>query len=342
MTIPPEILAALRAEMEAEVNGDGPTDAPARGEVLTAAATCALPDPPASDELLGPLIMRGSRVVLGAHTGHGKTTFCLALARAVTERRELLDWTGAGGRALVIDAEQGLRTIKRRLREAELHESEHVDVLRVPDGLELDRNDAHIEHLQEILAAGGYSLVIADPLYKLHAGDSNEERAAVNLMRRFDGWREQHRFAFVLPVHCRKPPPGAKFTMHEFFGSSAYLRGAEVVLGLQRVRDGYAFLHFFKDRDGDLPTSAKWGLLFDRERSYRRDPQDGAPKQTAADKVRELLEAQPGLTQAQIIDATGYAERTVRDTLNKLGATHKRAGQTAPMLWDLPTEEAQG
>ena len=321
---------------------DGEDDAgasPERARLLTAAATCALPDPPQSDELLGPLLMRGYRLVLGAHTGHGKTTFAMALVRAVTERQELLGFTGAGGRALFIDAEQGLRTIKRRLREAELHESEHVDVLRVPDGLELDRNDAQIEHLQEILATGAYSVVIADPLYKLHAGDSNEERAAVNLMRRFDRWREQHRFAFVVPVHCRKPPPGAKFTMHEFFGSSAYLRGAEVVLGLQRVRDGYTQLHFFKDRDGDLPTGSKWGLLFDREQGYRRDPEDGAPKQTTADKIRELLEQRPGLTQAQIAEATGRSERTVREALHKLGAKPTQPGPREPTLWDLEGPE---
>ena len=53
------------------------------------------------------------------------------------------------------------------------------------------------------------------------------------------------------------------------------MRGAEVVLGLQRVRDGYAKLHFLKDRDGDLPIGAAWGLLFDREQGFRRDPNDG-------------------------------------------------------------------
>jgi hypothetical protein len=86
----------------------------------------------------------------------------------------------------------------------------------------------------------------------------------------------------LLPVHCRKPVPGMKFSVHDLFGSSAYVRGAEVVLGLRRVSDGYAKLHFLKDRDGDLPISTAWGLLFDQEEGFRRDPSDGV--------VRELRE----------------------------------------------------
>jgi hypothetical protein len=307
-------------------------------DVVSARELCALPDPPQSDELLGPMLVRGGRLVLGGGTGEGKPTLALALVRAVALRREFLQWEGGGGRALVIDAEQGLKTVKRRLREAGLDGSELVDYVRVPDGLSLDSDPAHIAAVEAQLEEGGYSVVLADPLYKLHTGDSNAEREAVDLMRRFDGWRERLRFALMLPVHIRKPPAGAKFTLHEFFGSSAYLRGAEVIVGLQRVRVGYARLHFFKDRDGDLPVGERWGLLFDREQGYRRDPDDEKPQQNATGRVRELLEAQPGMTQRQLIEATRYAERTVRKALRELDATNKRAGSNGERLFELPEE----
>jgi hypothetical protein len=304
-------------------------------EVLTAKALCELPDPSASDELLGPLVGRNRRTVIGAHTGEGKTTVTIALVRAIALKGSFLDWSGSGGRALVIDAEQGLKTIKRRLREAGLEECEDIDYVRAPDGLSLDSDERQVAAVEELLAVGDYVAVVADPLYKLHRGDSNEERAAVDLMRRFDAWRERYGFGFILPVHCRKPPVGAKFTMHEFFGSSAYLRGAEVVLGLQRVRDGYSRLHFFKDRDGDLPVGSAWGLLFDREQGFRRDPQEGEAKQTAADEVRELLEAQPGMSIAQLMKATGKAERTIRKALKEVEAHADRPGATADKLWSV-------
>jgi AAA domain len=257
-------------------------------ELRSARELCALPDPPEDEQLLGPLLLRGQRLVLGAHTGEGKTSMALQIARALTEKTEFLEWQGAGGRVLVLDAEQGLRTVKRRLREVGLHESDGVDYVRVPDGLALDSDERHVAEVEQALEQGGYTLVVADPLYKLHTGDSNDEREAVDLMRRFDGWRERFGFALLLPVHCRKPVPGMKFSIHDLFGSSAYVRGAEVVLGLRRVSDGYAKLHFLKDRDGDLPIGVAWGLLFDQEEGFRRDPNDGVVR-NLREELLELL-----------------------------------------------------
>jgi hypothetical protein len=193
-------------------------------EIRSARELCALPDPPEEEQLLGPLLLRGQRLVLGAHTGEGKTSMALQIVRALTTGGDFLDWQGSGGRVIVLDAEQGLRTVKRRLREVGLHESNDVDYVRVPDGLALDSDVRHVAEVEQALEQGGYTLVVADPLYKLHTGDSNAEREAVDLMRRFDGWRERFGFALLLPVHCRKPVPGMKFSIHDLFGSSAYVR----------------------------------------------------------------------------------------------------------------------
>lgn len=306
---------------------------------LTAREICALPGPEKkSDQLLGELLIRGSRLVIGGQTGEGKTTLALSIVAAVAMGREFLGWTGVGGRALVLDAEQGLKTVKRRLTELRLDGADEVDYARLPDGLSLDQDQAHTAAVEKLLAVGDYSVVLADPLYKLHSGDSNDERQAVDLMRRFDAWRETYGFALVLPVHCRKTPAGAKFSQQEFFGSTAYLRGAEVVIGLKRLRAGYSQLHFFKDRDGDLPIGDAWGLVFDQQEGFRRDAQDGEPRQTAVDVVRELLEAQPGMTQAQLIEASSYSERTVRDALRSLHAKDKRPGTTGEKLFSLEEE----
>jgi len=157
-------------------------------------------------------------------------------------------------------------------------------------------------------------------------------------MLRFDRWREELRFAFVLPVHLRKPPVGAKFSLNEFFGSGAYTRGAEVCLGLERVSDGYSRLHFFKDRDGDLPISTSWGLLFDREQGFRRDPKDGEGKQSCKDKVHALLSDQPGLTIHELVLHTGNGERTVRQALKDLGAEEMGRTSEGDIRWRLPGE----
>jgi hypothetical protein len=319
-------------------NGTAPSasEQPERLEVMTAEQVCALPDPTQSAELLGPAFVRGYRTVFGGATGHGKSTWALQAIKAIVTEGEFLGWRGAGGRALIIDAEQGLRSIKRRLREAGLQDCEEIDFLRVPDGMALDQDAEEIAGLEAILEAGDYAIVSADPLYKLHRGDSNDERQAVDLMRRLDAWRERFGFALLMTTHPRKrSPQGGKFTMDEFFGSGAYTRGAEIVLGLERVRPGYGRLHFFKDRDGDLPTGEVWGLLFDRDSGYRRDPEDGKATATAAEEVEALLEADPGMSSSALEEATGKSERTIRDALKKLGAI----STGKPKVWTLPEQE---
>lgn len=317
---------------------DAPTVVPF--EVLTVKALYATPDPPASAELLGSLVVRGARTLIGAHTGHGKTTFELQAAKAVVTGKDFLGFPGdGGGRVLFVDAEQGLRTIKRRLVEAGLEDNTAIDYLRVPDGLALDTDTEERERLEKVLEAE-YAAVFVDPLYKLHRGDSNDERAAVDLMRHFDAWREELGFALVMATHCRKPSDkDPKFTMHDLFGSSAYTRGAEVVLGLQFVGPGYSRLHFFKDRDGDLPIGTSWGLLFDRATGFVHDPNDGQAKATVKDKVRVALENTANLTVAELVKATGNAERSVKTALTALEA-NAVVGPSGVKSWSLSAADS--
>jgi hypothetical protein len=52
-------------------------------------------------------------------------------------------------------------------------------------------------------------------------------------------------------------------------------------------------------------------------RVFRRDANDGT-RETAIDKVRELLAEDPTLSAKQLEEASGYAERTVRKGLKTL------------------------
>jgi hypothetical protein len=81
-----------------------------------------------------------------------------------------------------------------------------------------------------------------------------------------------------------------------------------------------------------------WGLLFDREQGFRRDPEDGKPRETTADQVCQLLEDQPGLMLPQLVEATGKADRTVRAALRELGAV----GEGLPKRWELPSDAQVG
>lgn len=263
-----------------------------RLDVQTARGLCELPDHSQEDRLLGPGIVRRYRTVVGGGTGHGKTELIFQMLRAVTTGGEFLGWRASGRhRALVLDLEQGLGSVQRKLRRAGLAESEQIEYVRVPDGLALNREPAQIAAVEAVLERG-YDVVVLDPHYKAHQGDANSERETVDLMRLLDAWREHYGFALILPTHTRKPPEaGAKLTIHDLFGSSAFVRGAELVLGVQLVRPGYSRLHFFKDRDGvdELPVGGDaWGLLFDHEHGFRRDPNETAPPRDLEEELREL------------------------------------------------------
>lgn len=295
--------------------------------VRTAREVCAEPDPQESDELLGPFIRRGQRTIPVGDTGEGKTTLVMQAIRAAVEGGEMLGWKGAGGiRALVVDLEQGRRTVKRVLRESRLEESDAVDYVLVPDGLALDSDPQHAAELERVVSTGSYAIVALDPYYKAHRGDANDERAVVDLMRRLDGLRDRYGFGLILPAHPRKESPGntgpRRLSLSDVAGSGGLTRGAEIVVAIEKVAHGMARLRFLKDRDGDLPVGSVWNLLYERGEGFRRDPKDTEPPR---DLKAELLE----------LGADG-AWRTIREWRSAdLGGIGANEGSVKAVLRDL-------
>jgi KaiC/GvpD/RAD55 family RecA-like ATPase len=266
--------------------------APVGFSILTALELCEKPDRETSAELLGPLVIRSARTVVVGDVGEGKTSLVLQWVRAIVEAGDFLDWRGqCETRALLIDLEQGEKSAKRALRDAGLDQSEAVDYLLRPDGLALDQDEAEMAALTETIAAGGYGVVVLDPYYKAHrVDDPNTERSVTDLMRKLDALRATYGFALILPAHPRKEPSKSngprKLTIHDVAGSGVVVRGAEVVVGIERVAHGYGRLRFLKDRDGNLPIGEAWRLIFERGEGFRRDPRDLEPER---DLRSELL-----------------------------------------------------
>lgn len=265
----------------------------------TAREFCEVERPPPLT-LMGPLLYRGSRLVPAAGTGDGKSTFSTQLTAAVVRGEEFLGWPGAGGvRGLIIDVEQDEFTLEDVLVKFDLDKCDEIDILHIPEGAELDKNELEQSYMEYVLEQGNYGIVLADPLYKLFRGDSTSEREAVELMRRFDRWRmgvpgRFEPFGLVMPMHARKPPPRAKFTMAEIFGSTAWVRGAETVIGLQMVNHGYTQMYPWKRRGrfGDVEgvtfqRGDTIGLLYDDEHGFRRGKAQAREK--AVDMVLRLI-----------------------------------------------------
>lgn len=307
--------------------------------LITARELCDQPDPEGAPELVGPLVMHASRTIVGGQTGQGKTTFAYALIAAYVNETDFLGWSGAGGRALVVDLEQGERTIKKRLREAKLHDSDDVDMSLIPQGIALNSEASHRHALEQTIQEGGYGIVLLDPHYKAHDGDANDEGQVKVLMSELDRLRAQYGFALILPTHGRKPPPGGsgRPTIHDIAaGSGAITRGAEIVLAVEIGRPGLTHLYVFKHRDGDdeLPLNADpWTLTFSRDDGYQRINTERGPKKAAAEEIAEWVRGNGGRARpTEIKKQFEIADGTLRDRrerLAELGISYTGKGQTA-------------
>jgi hypothetical protein len=308
----PALLEAVAAPAAPDENG---------ALMLTARAMSARPAPERALQVVGPLIQRGMRTTVGAETGNGKTTLALQAIRCLVHREPFLDeaWVPPRpGKALIVDLEQGEETVKARLREAGLADSDAVDVLWQPAGLALDSEAADQTLLYDTLRRGRYDLVLLDPLYQMHRGNANDERTAADLMRIVDGWSRELNFAVVIPMHARKPHPqaGKAFTINDIAGSTGWNRNAEFVMGIQVMSAGASRLHFFKDRIGLGPEVGKhWWLKFDRARGFERTHQED--RQAVRAVLKGLLATPEGVTEAELLKAAAGDEVAVKALLKK-------------------------
>ena len=298
-----------------------------RLHVATASEFVTRPESPESARLLGPLVRRCERVVLLGDTGHGKTTLSYQIGGAIIAGEEALGYQGAGvGPLLIIDLEQGERSIKRLLRESRLDGRDDVLIVTAPDGLALDADEEHYAELGRIVAEHRPSVVLLDPYYKAHrADDPNAERPIVDLMRRFDALRAEHGFALLMPAHPRKETPGRgggprKLTLADVAGSGAVTRGAEVVLAIERLSHGYARLRILKDRDGDLEVGDEWPLIFDRDRGFRHNPKEEVADESIEARIHAAVAEGASRTVKEWAAYLGLNEKRVREVLKRLHA----------------------
>jgi hypothetical protein len=282
----------MRGDQELQDVLQAQDDAPFTMLVVTAESLCDEPDID-TGQLLGPLVLSAGRTIVVGDTGEGKTTACLQIMKSILAGDDFMGWEGAGtGRALIIDLEQGRRSVKRSLRDAGLDTRNDVDLVLVPDGLSLGQDSSHFNELDRVIAEGGYTIVLLDPYYKAHRADEpNAERPIVDLMRMLDRLRSDYGFALILPAHPRKEMVGSsgprKLTLHDIAGSGAVSRGAEVILGIEKVAHGMARLRFLKDREGDLEVGEAYHLLFTKGEGFRRDPKDLEPPKDYVQLIRE-------------------------------------------------------
>ena len=113
-----------------------------------------------SKDYLGAFLHGGHRIHVAGPIGHGKTTFMLEATSAALREAEFLGWRGRGGlRALHIDLEMPDELLRQAVVDARLGDAEGLDMLHLPDGLEIDTNDSHRKMIEK--AVEGYDITFA-------------------------------------------------------------------------------------------------------------------------------------------------------------------------------------
>lgn len=288
---------------------------------------CELPDQGYS-QLLGPLVYRGLRTLVGAATGEGKTTLVMWILRSIIEGEDFLGWNGIGpdenGKkptVLIIDAEQSVPDIQRLANETGMVDSENIHYISVPDGLHLGESTDDALQVERIIEQLRPDVLVVDPAYKVAAIDSNSEREVVDLMRLFDRWRAEYGFAFVMPVHTRKgdkKAPGGQPTLDDIFGSGAFSRGAEVILGLRQGEPGWSRMYVWKHRPGELNKNTHIDMAFDRETGFSRVFREGT--ETVQQMVESILARNPhGMTTDELAERLSKSKEVIRKVISQSG-----------------------
>lgn len=178
--------------------------------------------------LIEGLAARGHLTMIAGREGIGKSMLSLALAGAVTRGESIAGFDCAQGSVLIVDAENGCRTIHRRVRQLDIQ----------PQGLAIAlAHRFHLAHdlgeLEAIVSRSEPALVILDSFLSLWPGGKENESGEVASV--LDPLRDlAHRTdaAIVLLHHAGKNPESV------YRGSSAI--GASIELGftLSRAAEG--------------------------------------------------------------------------------------------------------
>ncbi|WP_407563360.1 DnaB-like helicase N-terminal domain-containing protein [Streptomyces sp. 184] len=198
------------------------------------------------DWIVPGLLERGDRLVLTASEGGGKSTLLRQMAVTLAaglhpfKPTEITDPV----RLLVLDCENGAAASRRKFRPlltaaAEVHQPMRRGQFHIecrPEGLDLTRAADRAWTMRRVEKIKPDVLIIG-PVYRLHAGNPNDEELARKVSVVIDEARATARCAVLMEAHS---PHNSGFAAHRPLrplGSSLWMRWPEFGFGLRPVED---------------------------------------------------------------------------------------------------------
>lgn len=190
------------------------------------------------------LLERGDRLVLTGTEGLGKSyllrQIAITAASGINPFRPTARYTPQ--RVLLVDCENGVPKLRRAFRglnaQAKAHgadPSERLYIEARPEGLDLTRSDDETWLLRHV-AAIQPSILITGPIYRLHAGNPNDEEPARRVAAVLDRCRSAANCALIVEAHAGHGFGGSERPVRPT-GSSLWLRWPEFGYGLRPAQD---------------------------------------------------------------------------------------------------------
>lgn len=225
------------------------------------------------DWLMTNLLERQSRMLVAGPEGSGKSLLMATLAVQAAIGGTILgnpEWRPLlPVRTLYVEMEMGRRTVRRRIRQLQVAakragypvEDGMLDVLRLPDGLDLSRRSPSRGFLLERLSEYRPDLVVFDPLYRMSETDGMTLSETRPLVGFIDKVRENIGAASIIVHHTRKSPTGGVLTGEDIYGSSMLRWAMELNWIVQPGDERNRFI-VSKSRDEYLKKGDSWAMEF--------------------------------------------------------------------------------
>jgi hypothetical protein len=202
-------------------------------------------DIPEPDELIGGMLHKGAKMVLGGTSKSMKTWSLMDLAVCLARAMRWWNFVTRESRVLFINFEIKEWSFRARLRK--ICEAKGISMPANLHIWNLRGYSADLAKLRpkivERLAKGEYDVVIFDPIYKLYGGkDENSAGDMAELMNEMDKIAVEGNVAVIFGHHFAKGDATKKTSIDRMSGSGVFARDPDTILVLSHHQEDGVFV----------------------------------------------------------------------------------------------------
>lgn len=272
--------------------------------------------------LVKDLIPIESPVLISGHPGNYKSWITQDIARCVALGINFLGkFEVKQGSVLIVDRENHLRIVKKRLSKLQVPENAPIFYFQT-DTFQIDKDD-NFNSLLETIKEKNIKLVIFDSLIRIHSGDENDAKQISKVLERLKSIVNLG--VNVITIHhLRKENGFQKSSGSSIRGSSDILAFTDVAIAVKKGKEkGRIIIETIKLRNGVELEPFEIKLVEDENNLSFQYTGEVKSSKEDIEEIKELiisiLEENSALSTPEIIKTlNGFKPKNIRDSLKTL------------------------